>query len=113
MRDDGPKPGERRLPELRRLWAELRATPFPAGSDDDPRVQEIALYASWLGPIAEAAIARGGRVAPVHARMLEQRRSEAGGELWAAAGELGEAARTFVGRLMAIEELLSRLPIEP
>lgn len=73
----------------------------------------MQLYASWLGPIVEAAIARGGRLAPVHALMLEQRRVEAGPELWAAAADLGEAGRTFVARLKALEEILAELPVEP
>jgi hypothetical protein len=44
--------------------------------------------------------------------MLEQRRSEAGGELWAAAAALGEAGKAYVGRLLALEELLAGLSID-
>lgn len=73
----------------------------------------MLLYASWLGPIVEAAIERGGRLTPLHALMLGQRRSEAGPELWAAAGELGETGTAFVGRLKALEEVLAELPVEP
>ena len=39
----------------------------------DPRLQELALYESWLGGVAEAALARDGRLTRVHRLMLEVR----------------------------------------
>ena len=97
---------------LRRLWNEQRGRPFPGGSASDPALNEIALYQAWLGPIAEAALARGGRLAPGHAQMLAARRAEASSGIWAAAGGLGGQAKEYVARLLAIEELLAGLPTD-
>jgi hypothetical protein len=97
---------------LRRLWDEHRHDAFPAGSEGDPRFQEVALYASWLGGLAEAALARGGRLAEEHRRMLEVRRAEGNATVWNLAGGLGGHARAYVARLMALEEALAGLPAE-
>jgi hypothetical protein len=77
-----------------------------------PALQEIALYESWLGPIVDAALERGGRVAPPHVRMLEVRRREGNQALWAAAAGQPDHVRAYAARLMAIEDLLSALPHE-
>jgi hypothetical protein len=90
---------------LRRLWDEHTHKPFPSGVDD-PRAQEIALYASWLGGIVEVALARGA-LDPEHADMLKVRRAEGNQRLFRAAGELGEPYRSHVARLLKIEDLLS------
>ncbi len=97
---------------LRRLWDEHRADAFPAAGTDDPRLQEVALYESWLGGIVEAALARGGRVVPAHSRMLEARQAERDTTLWSVAAELGEPVRSYVARLMAIEDVLRTLPAD-
>jgi hypothetical protein len=95
---------------LRKLWDEHRARPFPASDTSDPRLQEVALYESWLGTIVDAVLAGGGRVGPAHRALLEARRAEGNQGLWTAAGELGEPARSYLARLMAIEDQLSCLP---
>ena len=97
---------------LRRLWDEHRAEPFPAAGTNDPRLQEVALYESWLGGIVDATLASGGRVAPAHGRMLEARQAERDPTLWSVAAELGEPVRSYVARLMAIEDMLSTLPAD-
>jgi len=94
---------------LRRLWDEHRRESFPAADTDDPRLQEVALYESWLGSIVEAALVRGGRVAPVHRGLLEARQAEGNPALWSLAGELGDPVRSYVARLMAIEHELCAL----
>ena len=43
---------------LRRLWEEHVHRPFPDGNSD-PRMQEVALYSSWLGSIVEVALTFG------------------------------------------------------
>ena len=96
--------------QLRRLWEAHRKDAFPAGASDDPRLQEVALYESWLGSIVEAALARGGRLGRTHAGMLEARRAESSPALWSAAAELGEPVRSYVARLMTIEDVLGSLP---
>jgi hypothetical protein len=96
--------------QLRRLWDEHRADAFPAAGTDDPRLQEVAIYGSWLGSIAEAALARGGRLAPAHRALLEARQAEGNPTLWSLAAELGDPVRGYVARLMAIEDVLRRLP---
>jgi hypothetical protein len=96
---------------LRRLWDAQRRRPFP-GPADDPALDEIALYQAWLGPIAEGALARGGRLAPGHDQMLAARRAEASSGIWAAAGGLSGQAKEYVARLLAIEELLASLPTD-
>ena len=108
MTGSGPAP-EPAL-RLRKLWDQHRRAPFPAAGTADPRHQEIALYESWLGSLIEAALANGGRLGPGHLRMLEVRRAEGNQSVWALGGELGEPARSYVARLIALEELLTELP---
>jgi hypothetical protein len=95
---------------LRKLWDEHRARPFPAADTSDPRLQEVALYESWLGTIVDAVLAGGGRVGPAHRALLDARQAEGNQGLWTAAGELGEPARSYLARLMAIEAQLASLP---
>ena len=107
--------GTRRAPSdaytrLKRLWDTHRKDAFPAAGTGDSRLQEVALYESWLGSIVEAALARGGRLGTAHAGMLEARRAESSPALWSAAAELGEPVRSYVARLMTIEDLLGTLP---
>jgi hypothetical protein len=107
--------GSRRPPSdeyvrLKRLWEAHRKDAFPAAGTADARLQEVALYESWLGSIVEAALARGGRLLAAHAGMLEARRAESSPALWSAAAELGEPVRSYVARLMTIEDLLTTLP---
>lgn len=103
-------PAAEGLVRLQRLWDAHRKDAFPAAGTSDPRLQEVALYESWLGSIVEAALAGGGRLAAGHAGMLEARRAESSQSLWNAAAELGEPVRSYVARLMAIEDLLGTLP---
>ena len=58
----------------------------------------------------DAALSAGGRLAVGHSRMLEARRAESSQTLWSAAAELGEPVRSYVARLMTIEDLLGMLP---
>jgi hypothetical protein len=46
-----------------------------------------------------------------HAMMLETRRSEGNQRIFRAASELGEPVRSYVARLIAIEDLLAELPV--
>jgi len=94
---------------LRRLWDEHTHRPFPA-TGDDPRVQEVALYASWLGSMVELAL-RDGTLDAEHAQMLKVRRAEGNQVLFQASGELGKPVRSYVARLIAIEDILSGLPV--
>ena len=94
---------------LRRLWDEHVHRPFPTDGND-PRVQEVALYASWLGSMVEVAL-RSGSFDAEHAQMLKIRRAEGNQGLFRASGELGEPVRSYVARLIAIEEILSGLPV--
>jgi hypothetical protein len=103
------KPANEQLLRLRRLWDEHIHRPFPA-SVGDPRAQEVALYSSWLGSIAETAL-RSGALDPNHAEMLKARRAEGNQVLFRASGELGEPVRSYVARLIAIEDLLAELPV--
>jgi hypothetical protein len=117
VRGPGSQGASPRLPSdardrLRRLWDEHRTDAFPAADTDDPRLQEVALYESWLGGIVEAALASGGRVAAGHRWMLEARREEGNTALWSLAAELGDPVRSYVARLMAIEDLLRTLPAD-
>jgi hypothetical protein len=96
--------------KLRRLWDEHIHQPFPTAASD-PRVQEVALYGSWVGSMVEVALRRGD-LDRNHAKMLETRRAEGNQVLFRAAGELGEPVRSYVARLIAIEDLLAELPIE-
>ena len=79
-------------------------------TSNDPRVQEVALYSSWLGSIVEAAVARG-ELDRKHAAMLPARREEGNQALFRAGGELGDPVRSYVARLLAMEEILSSLPV--
>jgi hypothetical protein len=110
--DDGLRVPSAGYTRLRRLWDEHRVQAFPAAGTRDSRLQEVALYESWLGAIAEEALARGGRVGVAHRRMLQARQSERDSTLWSVAGELGEPVRSYLARLMAIEDALAALPEE-
>ena len=96
---------------LRRLWDEHIHKPFPAATGADPRVQEVTLYSSWLGSMVEAALSRG-TVDAEHAKMLKVRRAEGNQGLFRASGELGEPVRSYVARLISIEDILSGLPVK-
>jgi hypothetical protein len=108
---------------LRRLWDEHIHKPFPATGDqsgpsdsrllraDDPRLQEVALYSSWLGSMVEVALRRGTLDAE-HAQMLKVRRGEGNQVLFRASGELGGPVRSYVARLISIEDILSGLPVK-
>jgi hypothetical protein len=95
---------------VRRLWDDHVHRPFPA-SGNDPRGQEVALYASWIGSMVEIAL-RQGVLDANHAEMLKTRRGEGNEGLFRAAGELGEPVRSYVARLIALEDLLVQLPTE-
>jgi hypothetical protein len=94
---------------LRRLWNEHVHRPFP-GTGTDPRLQEVALYSSWLGSIVEAVL-RAGSLDSNHAEMLKTRRAEGNAVLFRAGGELGEPVRSYVARLITMEDLLAELPV--
>jgi hypothetical protein len=108
--DRSRRPPSEGYVRLKRLWEAHRRDAFPAADTADPRLQEVALYESWLGSIVEAALAGGGRVTASHAAMLEARRAESSQTLWSVAAELGEPVRSYVARLMTIEDLLGTLP---
>jgi hypothetical protein len=94
---------------LRRLWEDHVHRPFP-GTGNDARLQEVALYSSWIGSMVEAALVQGA-LDPNHAEMLKTRRAEGNQVLFRAGGELGEPVRSYIARLIAIEDLLAELPI--
>lgn len=94
---------------LRRLWDDHIHSTFPVGGTD-PREQEVALYASWIGSMVEVALVRGSLDRNL-AEMLATRRAEGNQRLFRAGGELGEPVRSYVARLIAIEDLLAQLPI--
>lgn len=94
---------------LRRLWDEHIHAASPAGGKD-PRRQEVALYASWIGSMVEVAL-RNGSLDRNLATMLATRRAEGNEKVFRAAGELGEPVRSYVARLIAIEDLLARFPV--
>jgi hypothetical protein len=94
---------------LRRLWSEHIHSPAPAVGPD-PRRQEVALYASWVGSVVEAALVRGTLDRNL-ATLLQTRRAEGNERVFRAAGELGEPVRSYVARLIAIEDLLAELPV--
>ena len=96
--------------KLKRLWSEHTHSPSPVGGSDT-RQQEVALYASWVGSIVEVVLRRGTLDLNL-AKMLETRRAEGNQRVFRAAGELGEPVRSYVARLIAIEDLLSQLPVE-
>ena len=70
----------------------------------------MALYASWVGSMVEVALARGSLDAN-RSTMLETRRQEGNERVFRAAGDLGEPVRSYVARLIAIEDLLTQLPV--
>ena len=70
----------------------------------------MALYASWVGSIVEVALRQGSLDANLR-KMLEVRRVEGNQRVFRAAGELGEPVRSYVARLIAIEDLLAELPV--
>ena len=70
----------------------------------------MALYASWIGSVVEVVL-REGSLDPNLAAMLETRRAEGNQHVFRAAGELGEPVRSYVARLIAIEDLLAQLPV--
>ena len=91
------------------LWNEhVHSAAPPSGRD--PRRQEVALYASWVGSVVEVVL-REGSLDRNLAKMLETRRTEGNQRVFRAAGELGEPVRSYVARLMAIEDLLAELPV--
>jgi len=98
------------ITRLRRLWDEHIHLPFP-DTGADPRSQEVALYASWLGSMVEVALRRGA-LDPLHADMLKIRRAEGNRELFRAGGELGDPVRSYVARLIAIEDILVGIPVD-
>ena len=69
----------------------------------------MALYASWVGSMVEVALRRGSLDANLR-KMLDTRRAEGNERGFRAAGELGEPVRSYVARLIAIEDLLAQLP---
>ena len=97
------------LRRLRRLWDQHVHAPSPVG-ELDPREQEVALYASWVGSMVEVALRRGELDSNL-AKMLETRRAEGNERVFRAAGELGEPVRSYVARLIAIEDVLAKLPV--
>lgn len=58
------------------------------------------------------ALERNGTLSAAHSEMLDQRRKEGNQALWAAAGEAGEPARSYVAGLLRIEEALGSLPLD-
>ena len=94
---------------LRRLW-DVHVHSISPVVGFDPREQEVALYASWIGSMVEVAL-RNGSLDRNRAGMLATRRAEGNEKLFRAAGELGEAVRSYVARLIAIEDLLAELPV--
>lgn len=95
--------------KLRRLWDHHIHSPSPVGGSD-PREQEVALYASWVGSMVEVALERGS-LDNNRATMLATRRAEGNERVFRAAGDLGEPVRSYVARLIAIEDLLAELPV--
>jgi hypothetical protein len=69
------------------------------------------LYASWIGSMVEVALRRGS-LDPNLATMLATRRAEGNERVFRAAGDLGEPVRSYVARLITIEDLLAQLPLE-
>ena len=91
------------------LWNEHIHSPSPVNARDS-REQEVALYASWVGSIVEVALSRGSLDTNLR-KMLDTRRAEGNERVFRAAGELGEPVRSYVARLIAIEDLLAQLPV--
>jgi hypothetical protein len=90
------------------LWNEHTHSPSPVGARDS-REQEVALYASWVGSMVEVALRHGSLDANLR-KMLDTRRAEGNERVFRAAGDLGEPVRSYVARLIAIEDLLAQLP---
>ena len=55
---------------------------------------------------------RRGTLDAEHAQMLKVRRAEGNQVLFRASGDLGEPVRSYVARLISIEEILSGLPVK-
>jgi hypothetical protein len=91
------------------LWDEHIHAPSPVGGRDS-REQEVALYASWVGSVVEVAIRRGSLDANLR-KMLDTRQAEGNERVFRAAGELGGPVRSYVARLIAIEDLLTQFPV--
>jgi hypothetical protein len=91
------------------LWNEHIHSPSPV-TGRDSREQEVALYASWVGSIVEVALSRGALDANLR-KMVDVRRAEGNQRVFRAAGDLGEPVRSYVARLIAIEDLLAQLPV--
>ena len=68
------------------------------------------MYASWVGSMVEVGL-EGGSLDHNRATMLASRRAEGNERVFRAAGELGEPVRSYVARLIAIEDLLAELPV--
>lgn len=92
------------------LWNEHIHAPSPV-EGRDPRHQEVALYASWIGSMVEVALRRGALDRNLRT-MLDTRRAEGNQRVFRAAGDLGEPVRSYVARLIAIEDLLAELPVD-
>ncbi|HEX4214200.1 MAG TPA: hypothetical protein VIA06_12855 [Candidatus Dormibacteraeota bacterium] len=110
---NGRGPGRLLTPEgvrLRRLFDDYRGHPFPARDADDARLQEIALYATWLASLVQAALSHGGHMTPSHRRLLAARRAEQDTSIWRVAAELGDPVRAYVALLLAMENALAELP---
>jgi len=90
------------------LWDEHIHSPSPVRARDSNE-QEVALYASWVGSVVEVALSRGSLDANLR-KMLDTRRAEGNERVFRAAAELGGPVRTYVARLIAIEDLLAQLP---
>jgi hypothetical protein len=60
--------------------------------------------------MVEVALARGSLDRNLSI-MLEARRAEGNQRVFRAAGDLGEPVRSYVARLMTIEDLLAKLPV--
>jgi hypothetical protein len=95
---------------LRLLWNEHIHTASPVGGSD-PNQQEVALYASWIGSMVEVALRRGSLDRNL-ATMLATRRAEGNQRVFRAAGDLGEPVRSYVARLITIEDVLAQFPLE-
>ena len=61
--------------------------------------------------MVEVALSRGS-LDRKRSKMLETRRAEGNERVFRAAGELGEPVRSYVARLIAIEDLLAQLPVK-
>ena len=102
-------PDDSLMARLRRLWNEYVHQPVPeAGSD--PRVQEVVLYATWVGSMVEVAL-RSGSLDANRVEMLKTRRAEGNQLLFRAGGDLGEPVRSYLARVIAMEDLLAELPV--